>query len=382
MIIVDRTNGRYRHNPTYNLATRLKKSALISRGPPLYNECTVPPGEMPTPAFGRGRTGRDSRLDMELEAKLQRTSSTRRQQFVKLLRKLAAQRYLQLMALAGAAWMFIFNYIPMYGIIIAFKDYDIIRSIAESPWVGLEHFRDVLEDDELPRVLRNTLGISLIRLAVGFPLPILFALLLNELRSLRLKKAVQTISYLPHFLSWVILGGILATWLADVGLINKLLMALGILDEPIYFLAEPSWFWTIVITSDIWKELGWSAIIYLAAITGVSPELYEAATIDGANRFQKMRYVTIPGISGTITILFILAVSGVLNSNFDQILVLRNSLNESASNVIDVYVYHVGLQSGRYSYATAFGLLKSIVALILLLTANSVTKRINGTGLF
>jgi len=382
VIIVDRTNGRYRHNPTYNLATRLKKSALISRGPPLYNECTVPPGEMPTPAFGRGRTGRDSRLDMELEAKLQRTSSTRRQQFVKLLRKLAAQRYLQLMALAGAAWMFIFNYIPMYGIIIAFKDYDIIRSIAESPWVGLEHFRDVLEDDELPRVLRNTLGISLIRLAVGFPLPILFALLLNELRSLRLKKAVQTISYLPHFLSWVILGGILATWLADVGLINKLLMALGILDEPIYFLAEPSWFWTIVITSDIWKELGWSAIIYLAAITGVSPELYEAATIDGANRFQKMRYVTIPGISGTITILFILAVSGVLNSNFDQILVLRNSLNESASNVIDVYVYHVGLQSGRYSYATAFGLLKSIVALILLLTANSVTKRINGTGLF
>lgn len=331
---------------------------------------------------GAAALGRDSRLDMELEANLQRASLTRRQQFVKLLRKLAAQRYLQLMALAGAAWMFIFNYIPMYGIIIAFKDYDIIRSIAESPWVGLEHFRDVLEDDELPRVLRNTLGISLIRLAVGFPLPILFALLLNELRSLRLKKAVQTISYLPHFLSWVILGGILATWLADVGLINKLLMALGILDEPIYFLAEPSWFWTIVITSDIWKELGWSAIIYLAAITGVSPELYEAATIDGANRFQKMRYVTIPGISGTITILFILAVSGVLNSNFDQILVLRNSLNESASNVIDVYVYHVGLQSGRYSYATAFGLLKSIVALILLLTANSVTKRINGTGLF
>jgi putative aldouronate transport system permease protein len=330
----------------------------------------------------RGRTGRDFRLDMEFEAKIRRASAARGERFVRLLRKLVAQRYLQLMALAGAAWMFVFNYIPMYGIIIAFKDYDIIRTIAESPWVGLKHFRDVLEDDELPRILRNTLGISLIRLAVGFPLPILFALLLNELRSLRLKKAVQTISYLPHFLSWVILGGILATWLSDVGLVNKLLIALGILDEPIWFLAEPSWFWTIVITSDIWKELGWSAIIYLAAITSVSPELYEAATIDGANRFQKMRYVTIPGISGTITILFILAVSGVLNSNFDQILVLRNSLNESASNVIDVYVYHVGLLSGRYSYATAFGLLKSIVALILLLTANKITKRINGTGLF
>lgn len=321
-------------------------------------------------------------MDTEIICGYDRPAVSRRQRFIKLLRRLAAQRYLQIMALAGAAWMFIFNYIPMYGIIIAFKEYDIIRTIAESPWVGLKQFREVLEDDELPRILRNTLGISLIRLAVGFPLPILFALMLNELRSLRFKKAVQTISYLPHFLSWVILGGILATWLADVGLINKLLLALGILDEPIYFLAEPSWFWTIVITSDIWKELGWSAIIYLAAIAGVSPELYEAATIDGANRFQKMRYVTLPGISGTIAILFILAVSGVLNSNFDQILVLRNSLNESASNVIDIYVYHVGLLSGRYSYATAFGLLKSIVALILLLIANGVTKRINGTGLF
>lgn len=330
----------------------------------------------------RTRIGRDTRLDTEIIYGYDRPALSRRQRFIKLLRRLAAQRYLQIMALAGAAWMFIFNYIPMYGIIIAFKEYDIIRTIAESPWVGLKQFREVLEDDELPRILRNTLGISLIRLAVGFPLPILFALMLNELRSLRFKKAVQTISYLPHFLSWVILGGILATWLADVGLINKLLLALGILDEPIYFLAEPSWFWTIVITSDIWKELGWSAIIYLAAIAGVSPELYEAATIDGANRFQKMRYVTLPGISGTIAILFILAVSGVLNSNFDQILVLRNSLNESASNVTDIYVYHVGLLSGRYSYATAFGLLKSIVALILLLIANGVTKRINGTGLF
>jgi putative aldouronate transport system permease protein len=307
---------------------------------------------------------------------------TARERTARLLRRLAAQKYLQVMALLGAAWMIIFNYIPMYGIIIAFKEFDIIRTVGEAPWVGLDHFRAFLEDDELVTVLRNTLGISLIKLCIGFPLPILFALFLNELRSLRFKKSVQTISYLPHFLSWVVLGGIMATWLADVGIINKLLLALHLIDEPISYLAEPAYFWTIIITSDIWKELGWSAIIYLAAIAGVSPDLYEAATIDGAGRFQKMRYVTLPSISGTITILFILAVSGVLNSNFDQILVLRNSLNESASNVIDVYVYQTGLLSARYSYATAVGLLKSVIAVILLIGANQLSKRINQQSLF
>lgn len=301
---------------------------------------------------------------------------------MKLLRRLFAQRYLQVMALLGAAWMFVFNYIPMYSIIIAFKEYDIIRTVAEAPWVGLKHFREIFESDELVTVLRNTLGISLIKLIIGFPLPILFALLLNELRSLRFKKAMQTISYLPHFLSWVVLGGIVATFLADVGLINKLLLSLGWISEPIFYLAEPKYFWGIVITTDIWKELGWSAIIYLAAIAGVSPDLYEAATIDGASRIQKMRYVTLPCISGTIAILFILAVSGVLNSNFDQILVLRNSLNQSASDVIDIYVYRTGILSGRYSYSTAFGLMKSVVAVILLLIANKVTKRISGNSLF
>jgi len=307
---------------------------------------------------------------------------TRKERAVKLLRKLAAQKYLQVMALLGAAWMIVFNYIPMYGIIIAFKEFDIIRPVSEAPWVGLEHFREFLEDDDLANVLRNTLGISLIKLCIGFPLPILFALFLNELRSLRFKKSVQTISYLPHFLSWVVLGGIMATWLADVGIVNKLLLALHLIDEPISYLAEPEYFWTIIIASDIWKELGWSAIIYLAAIAGVSPDLYEAATIDGAGRFQKMRYVTLPSISGTITILFILAVSGVLNSNFDQILVLRNALNESASNVIDIYVYQTGLLSARYSYATAVGLLKSIIAVILLVGANQLSKRINQQSLF
>ncbi|QJC53622.1 sugar ABC transporter permease [Paenibacillus albicereus] len=298
------------------------------------------------------------------------------------LRKIYSQRYLQVMALLGVAWMVIFNYIPMYGIIIAFKEFDIIFPVSQAPWVGLDHFKEFLGDEDVWNVVRNTLGISLIKLVIGFPLPIIFALLLNEVRSVLFKKSIQTITYLPHFLSWVILGGILTTWLADVGIINKVLMALNVIDSPITYLADPKYFWTIIIASDIWKELGWSAIIYLAAISSVSPELFEAATIDGAGRFQKIWNITLPSIMGTITILFILAVSGVLNSNFDQILVLRNSLNESASNVIDVYVYQTGLADGRYSYATAVGLLKSVIALALLLGANTLTKKMNGTSLF
>lgn len=299
-----------------------------------------------------------------------------------LWRRFIAQRHLQVMALLGVAWMIIFNYIPMYGVIISFKDYNIVKSIAEAPWVGLKHFKEFLDDDNLSNVIRNTLGISLIKLIIGFPLPIVFALFLNEVRSIRFKKAIQTISYLPHFLSWVVLGGILATWLADVGIVNHILQALHLIDQPITYLAEPKYFWTIIISSDIWKELGWSAIIYLAAISGVSPDMYEAATIDGAGRFQKMWYVTLPAIKSTISILFILAISGVLNSNFDQILVLRNSLNDSTSNVIDYYVYFTGILSGRFSYSAAVGLIKSVIALTLLLIANKVTQKINNTSLF
>lgn len=307
---------------------------------------------------------------------------TKKEKRKRVLRKLASQKYLQAMALLGLVWMFVFNYIPMYGLIIAFKEYSIIKTISEAPWVGLMQFKEFLQDEYFWIILKNTLGISLIKLFIGFPLPIIFALMLNELTSLRFKKAVQTITYLPHFISWVVLGGILTTWLADIGIINDILLGMGFIDERVNFLAEPDNFWAIVILSDIWKELGWSAIIYLAAIAGVSTELYESATIDGANRLQKMWHITLPSIRPTITILFVLAVSGVLNSNFDQILILRNSLNESASSVIDIYVYQLGIQNARYSYATAVGLLKAIIAFILLLSANKIAKKINGSSLF
>jgi putative aldouronate transport system permease protein len=300
----------------------------------------------------------------------------------KLFRKIVSQRQLQIMALIGVLWMIIFNYLPMYGIVIAFKRYNIVRPISEAPWVGLKYFKQFLFEDKFWEVMKNTLSISFLKLIIGFPLPIIFALFLNELTSIKFKKIVQTISYLPHFLSWVILGGIMMTWLSDVGILNNILMGLHIIKAPITYLGEPSYFYAITVISDIWKELGWSAIIYLAAIAGVDPEMYESALIDGAGRFRRMISITLPSIKPTITILFILAVSGVLNSNFDQILVLRNSLNASASDVIDVFVYRMGLQQGRFSYATAVGLFKSVIAFILLYSANAASRKFNDTSIF
>jgi len=302
--------------------------------------------------------------------------------FRRFLHKLNEQKYLQAMAIPGVIWMIIFNYIPMYGIIIAFKEYDITLGINKSPWVGLANFKEFFSDERFWLIIKNTVGISFFKLLVGFPLPILFAVLLNELTSVRFKRTVQTISYLPHFISWVVLGGILMNWLSETGLINIILTKLGILKQPITFLAEPKYFWGIAVISEVWKELGWNAIIYLAAIAGIDPELYEAATVDGAGRITKMFKITIPCISGTIAIMFILAVSGLMNSNFDQIFVLRNPLNADASDVIDIYVYKMGIEAFRFSYATAIGLFKSIIALILLLLANGVTKKLTDKSLF
>jgi putative aldouronate transport system permease protein len=305
--------------------------------------------------------------------------------------RLKEERYLQFMALCGVIWMLVFNYAPMYGIIIAFKrNYRITESLfsvkfLKSAWAesyGFQHFIAFLQDEEFWNILINTLGISLLKLAISFPLPIFFALLLNELRNQKFKSVVQTISYLPHFLSWVVLGGILSTWLSDTGFFNDLLIKCGLLKEGITFLAYPQYFWWIVVLSDVWKEMGWSAIIYLAAISGIDQELYEAARVDGAGRFRQMTAITLPSIKGTIAILFILAVGGLLNSNFDQILVLWNPLNASRSNVIDIYTYNVAMKSMRFSYAAAIGLFKSVFAFILLFIANKVTQKLNDVSLF
>lgn len=299
-----------------------------------------------------------------------------------MMKKIWNQRYLQLMAIPGLIWMIVFNYLPMGGIIIAFKKFRITRPISEAPWVGFKYFQDFFQDINFVDIMTNTIGISLLKLIIGFPLPIIFALLINEIRGVKFKKIAQTISYLPHFLSWVVLGGILTTWLSKTGVINDFLLALNIIGEPRSFLGDPNAFWGIALISDVWKELGWSAIIYLAAIAGVDQQIYEAATVDGANKLQKIIFITLPSITGTIAIMLILQISGLLNSNFDQILILKNQVNISRSQVIDTYVYQVGMTQGNYSYATAVGLFKSIIALILLLIANKSSKKLLGRSLY
>lgn len=303
---------------------------------------------------------------------------------IKKLRRNGAFRYMDLkvMALLGVVWMIIFNYIPMYGVIIAFKEYRIINTINNAPWVGLTHFKEIFRDREFFLTMKNTLGISLLKLLIGFPLPIVFALLLNEVGSTGFKRTAQTISYLPHFLSWVVLGGIMIPWFSETGFFNNLLNIFSPGREPVAFLGRPDGFWILSVLSDTWKEMGWGAIIYLAAIAGIPNELYEAARVDGAGRFQKMRYITLPSIAGTVTILLILAISGILNTNFEQMLVLNNPLNNEASNVIDLYVYRTGIRGLRLSYSAGVGLFKAIIALILLLGANGISKKIQGRSLF
>ena len=298
----------------------------------------------------------------------------------KLVAKLRSQATLQIITLLGMIWLFIFCYIPMHGIYIAFSDYNVAKPILSAPWAGLKYFKQFLTDPNIVDSLRNTLAISALNIIIGFPIPIIFAILLNELQNLKFKKMVQTISYLPHFVSWVILGGFLISWTSETGLINEVLLKFNLIKEPIYFLAEPEYFWGTAVASGIWKEMGWSAIIYIAAITSINPELYEAAIIDGASRSQRVRHVTLPSIAGTIAILFTFRIAGLLNSNFDQIFILKNTLNAPTSTVLDIYVYRMGIQLGRFSYATAVGLLKSVIALGLLLLANKVSDKLTGSS--
>lgn len=292
---------------------------------------------------------------------------------------LKKQFWLQIFVLMGMVWMFIFNYIPMAGIIIAFKRYRVIDTVWSAPWVGFENFRDIFMDDMFIPVMQNTLGISMIGLFIGFPLPIIFALMLTELRSVKMTKFAQTVSYLPHFLSWVVLGGMMINWLGESGLFNEIMVNFGIMEQGKAWLADKSYFWGIAISSGLWKELGWNSIIYLAAIAGIDPGLYEAAKIDGAGKLQQIWHITLPSIKGIVVLFLVLSVSNVLNVNWEQMLVLQNPLTLERSEVIDTYVYKMGLISGRFSFATAVGLFKAVIAMILLLSTNKATQKINDT---
>ena len=292
------------------------------------------------------------------------------------------QFQMQTMIWPGLILCFIFCYIPMYGIIIAFKNYTMITNIMEAEWVGLKYFREFFSDPALSNVLRNTLMLNGLALIFSFPAPILLALFINEIKNVKFKKTIQTISYLPHFLSWVIFGGIVLEMLMPNGVISITLFKMGIIDEPINFMARGSYFYAIYTIISVIKSVGFGSILYVAAITGIDQELYEAATVDGCGRFHKMWYITVPCISGTIVIMLIFQISSILNTGYEQIILLQNSLNLAFSETLDTYVYKIGIAQSRYSYAASVGLLKSIMSVTLMLIANRTSKKTLGRGLF
>lgn len=308
-------------------------------------------------------------------------STNRQERFSAVWTQFKKQRVLQAMALMGVAWMVVFSYLPMAGISIAFFNYDLAKPFSEMEFVGLKYFREFIADPRFWRAFVNTIGISFWKLLIGFPLPILFALFLNEIRSVAFRRTVQTVSYLPHFLSWAIFGGILMAWLSERNLFNTLAIGMGLQTRQISYISKPEYFWRISVISEVWKEMGWNAIIYIAAISAINPEMYEAAVLDGANRYQKMWYITVQSIRPTIAILFILAAGGVLGSNFDQVFVLRNSMNLAASETIDLYVYTMGLSNARYSYSTAVSLTRSVISLGILFLTNFVTGKLTGESM-
>lgn len=288
-----------------------------------------------------------------------------------------AQLPLQMMVLPGIIFMIVFCYVPIYGIVIAFKSYSVTDTIASASWVGLENFRIAFSDKFFWESVVNTLAISFLKLLIGFTAPIILSILIFELKNGWFKKIVQTVSYLPHFLSWIVVGGMLLSWLSTTGIINELLVGFGILDQPQNFMIEANSYWLIAVLSDVWKEAGWGTIIYLATMSGIDPTYYEAAKMDGATKLQQIFHITLPLMKFIISLMFILAVGGLLGSNLDQTLVLINPLNASHAEVINSYVYKVGLAQGDFSYATAVGLAVSVVSLILVLVTNKFTKKMN-----
>ncbi len=286
------------------------------------------------------------------------------------------QRYLLMMLIPAFIYFIVFHYIPLYGVVIAFKDYKFTEGILGSSWAGLKHFKHLFGLESFWQVFKNTLVISMWKFVVGFPAPIIFSLILNEVTNNKFKKCVQTVSYLPHFVSWVVLGGILMQLLSpSTGPVNIVLKALGF--DPIYFLADSRYFRGVLVVSHVWKSIGWGSIIYLAALTSSDRQIHEAAMIDGANRFRLVIHITIPEIMPVITIMLILAVGGLINDDFDQVFNLYNTAVYDVGDVLSTYTYRAGLVDMEYSFATAVGLFKNIISVVLVLGTNMICRRIN-----
>lgn len=293
------------------------------------------------------------------------------------LKRLKGQIGLQSMVIPGVIFMIIFSYMPIYGLSIAFKNYTVVDTLSSAKWVGFQNFIIAFRDKLFWKSVTNTLGISFLKLLIGFTLPVILAVMIYEVKDGAFKRIIQTISYLPHFLSWIVLGGMMISWMSSTGMFNEILKIFGFSDASKNILLDADKYWMIAVISDVWKESGWGTILYLAAMAGIDSTYYEAAKIDGASRIRQIFNITLPLMKTIICLNFILTISGLLKSNLDQTLVLMNSQNRSKAEVIDSYVYRMGIAQGDFSYAAAVGLGVSIVSLVLLLTANYFTSKIN-----
>ncbi|WP_276357946.1 ABC transporter permease [Cohnella caldifontis] len=298
-----------------------------------------------------------------------------------LKQRLKRNKWLYVMILPGIVYFLIFKYAPMYGLIISFQDFKPYTGIAHSDWVGLEHFKRLFTEPDFWRILSNTLILFAMNLAFFFPVPIILAMMLNEVRLSAFKRTIQTIVYIPHFMSWVIIVSIGYVMLTmDGGIINELLVYFG--HEPINFLLNSHWFRPMYIYQVIWREAGWGTIIYLAAIASIDPQLYEAARMDGAGRFRQIWHITLPALRSVIIVLLILKIGDVLELGFEHVYLLLNSMNRDVAEIIDTYVYTAALKQGQFSYSAAIGFFKSVIGLVLVIAANKLAKKMGEEGVY
>ncbi|MFC7678340.1 ABC transporter permease [Paenibacillus sp. GCM10028914] len=320
---------------------------------------------------------------MMSDLQVSKSSPYKPSRFNLFVKKLINQRVLIIMTVPFLIWLAIFKYLPLWGWTIAFQDYKPAKDFADQKWVGLKQFRFMFEDDRFLLVLRNTLAMSLINFVLGFVTAIILALLLNELRSVVFKRVVQTVSYLPHFISWVVAATIIQTALsADGGIINVILLKLGFIHEPVLWLGVGEYFWGIMGTAEVWKNIGWNTIIYLAAMTSIDPSQYEAAEMDGASKLRRIWHITLPGIRPVIIILIIMNLGQILETGFEPQYLLGNGLNIDYSENLEIFILKYGMNLGNYSLSVAAGIFKTIISIILLFSANHIAKRFGQDRLF
>ncbi len=300
---------------------------------------------------------------------------------VPLKKRIAKRKYLYIMLIPVVAYFIIFKYIPMWGLLISFQDYNVFKGVFHSEWIGFENFIDFFTGRYFGLVMRNTLLISLVTLAIGFPLKVIFALMLNELKHMGLKRSIQTITYMPHFLSSVVIISMISVIFSPTnGMINHFIELAG--GDPIFFMGEKKYFYPLYIGSEIWQATGWGSIIFLAAISNIDPQLYEAARIDGASRFRQMLHITIPSILGTMAVMLILSLGRVLNIGFEKIYLMQNAMNREITEVISTYVYTRGVLNSDFGYSTAVGFFQSFISLFLVVGANMLSKKLFETSLW